>query len=673
MTREEAAQAIAALSTELRQHNHNYYVLSAPTISDYDFDMQLQQLQQLETEFPDLAEPNSPTKRVGGDITKKFPTVVHKYRMMSLDNTYSKEELIAWEERVKGILGRDDVEYVCELKYDGVAISIQYENGKLARAITRGDGTKGDEVTANVRTIRTVPLQLQGDYPPAFEIRGEIFLPLEVFAGINRDLEAAGEATLANPRNTASGTLKMQDSAVVAARKLDCFLYAVVGENLNIAGHYQSVEAAASWGFKTPPAAQRYIARANNLDDIMGFINHWDEARHQLGFEIDGVVIKVNSLVQQDELGTTAKAPRWAIAYKFKAEQVSTRLNAITYQVGRTGSITPVANLEPVLLAGTTVKRASLHNADQIALLDVREGDEVYVEKGGEIIPKIVGINLDNRPESAVPVEFITHCPECETELVREEGEANHYCPNILTCPAQVRGRLEHYIGRRATDIDSLGGETVELLIKAGLVQTPADLYDLTLEQALTLERMAQKSAENLINGIEASKQVPFERVLFGLGIRYVGETVAKKLARHYKTMDAILAADYDSLITVDEIGGKIAESLVAFFQQERNLELVAALQERGVQLAMSAEELEGTSDKLQGKKIVVSGKFEHFSRDGLKKEIEKHGGKNVSSISSKTDYVLAGADMGPSKRAKAEKLEVAIISEADFIAMIDE
>lgn len=671
MTQEAAAARIAELTESLRQHNHNYYVLSAPTISDYDFDMLLKELQQLEEQYPQLAAPNSPTKRVGGDITRKFPTVVHRYRMMSLDNTYSKEEIVAWQERVVSGLGREDVEFVCELKYDGVAIGITYKNGEMVRAVTRGDGEKGEDITANVRTVRSVPLSLKGDYPAEFEIRGEIFMPLPAFEALNREREAAGEALLANPRNTTSGTLKMQDSSVVAARKLDCYLYAVIGENLGIENHYQSVQAAGSWGFKVPPTEKRFIAKATGIDELMDFINHWDEARHQLPFEIDGVVIKVNALSQQDELGTTAKAPRWAIAYKFKAEQVSTVLEKITYQVGRTGSVTPVANLQPVLLAGTTVKRASLHNADQIALLDVREGDTVYVEKGGEIIPKIVGVDLAKRPEGLPETQFLANCPECGTELIRVEGEANHYCPNNLSCPAQVRGRLEHFIGRKALDIDSLGGETVEQLIKAGLVLTPADLYDLTMEQVLQLERMAQKSAENLLNGIAASKNIPFERVLFGLGIRYVGETVAKKLARHFKNIEALSAATYDELVAVDEIGGKIAESLVAWFSDEKNRDLLEALKQRGLQLALSAEALEGTSDKLKGKKIVVSGKFEHFSRDAIKKEIEKHGGTNVSSISSKTDYVLAGADMGPSKRAKAEKLEIEIITEAQFMEMI--
>ncbi|MEM9023840.1 MAG: NAD-dependent DNA ligase LigA, partial [Bacteroidota bacterium] len=540
MDPQQAREKIAQLTEALNAHNHRYYILDAPTISDYEFDALLRELQDLEAEFPAFADPNSPTKRVGGDITKSFETVQHEYPMLSLANSYSREEIVEFEERIQKLIVAP-VEYVCELKYDGVAIGIRYINGELERAVTRGDGVKGDNITANVRTIRSIPLKLTGNYPAQFEIRGEIFMPRSVFENLNREKAAAGEALLANPRNTASGTLKMQDSAVVASRKLDCFLYGVYGPDIKADNHFDSVAQAGEWGFKVPRPEQQYIRKCRDISEIMEFIGHWDSARSNLDFEIDGVVIKVNNYRQQDQLGFTAKSPRWAIAAKFKAEQVSTVLETVSYQVGRTGAITPVANLQPVLLAGTTVKRASLHNADQIAKLDIREGDHVYVEKGGEIIPKIVGVDLARRSDGLAALTYITCCPECGTELVRKEGEAQHYCPNETGCPPQIKGRMEHFISRKAMDIDGLGGETIEQLFDAGLIQNIADIYELQEDQLLPLERMAQKSVDNLLTGIEASKQVPFERVLFALGIRYVGETVAKKLAGAFHHLEGLM------------------------------------------------------------------------------------------------------------------------------------
>lgn len=660
-------QKINALREELRQHNYNYYVLDQPQISDYDFDMKLKELQELEEKHPEFHDPNSPTLRVGGQVTKNFATVVHEHRMYSLSNSYSKEELEDWEVRIKKLV-EGEVAYTCELKYDGASISLTYENGELVRAVTRGDGIQGDDVTHNIKTIRSVPLKLKGDYPDKFDIRGEIVLPYEGFAKMNAERVENGEEPYANPRNTASGSLKLQDSSEVSKRPLDCLLYSIVGENLPFSTQFEGLQKARDWGFKVPKEAEL----ARSTDAVMAFLEHWDEHRHDLPYETDGVVIKVNNLNQQEELGFTAKSPRWAMAYKFKAEQVSTKLHQITYQVGRTGAITPVANLEPVQLAGTIVKRASLHNADQIEKLDVREGDEVFVEKGGEIIPKIVAVDFTKRNPDSKPTSYISECPECGTELVRKGGEAQHYCPNYNGCPPQIIGRIQHFISRKAMDIEGLGGETVALLVRENLIENYADLYELKKEQVLPLERMAEKSAENLIKGIEQSKEVPFERVLFALGIRYVGETVGKKLAKHYKNIEAIETASQEELVSVDEIGEKIAESVVDFFAVEENRIIVNRLKVHGLQLAISEEELAGQTDKLNGNTFVISGVFEKVSRSELKKMIEANGGKVTGSISVKTNYLVAGENMGPSKLAKAEKVGTTIISEDEFLAMVD-
>lgn len=659
-------QQITQLRDELRQHNYNYYVLDNATISDFEFDQKLKLLQKLEAENPQFYDPNSPSLRVGGEVTKNFETVPHRFRMYSLDNSYSKQDLEDWETRIKKMVD-GVVEYTCELKYDGASMSLTYENGKLVKAVTRGDGVQGDDVTTNVKTIKSVPLQLKGEYPESFDIRGEIILPLAGFAKMNEERLEAGEELYRNPRNTAAGSLKLQDSAEVAKRPLECLLYSLKADKLPFTTQFEGLEKARQWGFKVPKEAKL----AKNIEEVLDYINYWDIHRHELPYEIDGVVIKVNNLQQQEELGYTAKSPRWAIAYKFKAEQVSTLLNEITYQVGRTGAITPVANLEPVELAGTIVKRASLHNADQITKLDIREGDTVYVEKGGEIIPKIIAVEFSKRPVNSIPTHYITHCPECQTELIRKEGEAQHYCPNVKGCPPQIIGRIQHFISRKAMDIEGLGGETVALLVTNGLIHNYADLYELTEAQVIPLERMAEKSAENLINGIAASKQVPFERVLFALGIRYVGETVAKKLAKHFKTIDAIAHASFEELISVDEIGDRIAESVIAFFTSEEHKELIKRLREYGVQLEISAEKLAGQTNKLNGNIFVVSGVFTKVSRDELKKLIEDNGGKVSSSISAKTNYVVAGDNMGPSKKDKAASLGVPIISEDDFLAML--
>lgn len=657
---------ILQLREELNQHNYNYYVLDQPSISDYDFDMKLKNLQTLEEQYPEFTDATSPTNRVGGEVTKNFKTVVHEHRMYSLDNSYSKEDLMDWETRVKKMVD-GQVQYVCELKYDGASISLTYEGGVLQQALTRGDGVKGDDVTANVKTIRSVPLRLHGDYPSKFEIRGEIVLPFEGFIKMNEERVEIGEEPYRNPRNTASGSLKLQDSAEVAKRPLDCLLYSIVGNNLNFSTQFEGLEYARQWGFKVPPAS----TLANSIAEVLEFVDYWDVHRHDLPYETDGVVVKVNNLQQQDELGYTAKSPRWAIAYKFRAEQVSTRLNEITYQVGRTGAITPVANLEPVELAGTTVKRASLHNADQIEKLDIREGDEVFVEKGGEIIPKIIGVDLTKRPAGSEPTQYINCCPECQTELVRSIGEAQHYCPNSNGCHPQIVGRIQHFISRKAMDIEGLGGETVALLVREKLINDYSDLYQLSKEQVIPLERMAHKSASNLIDGIEASKQVPFERVLYALGIRYVGETVAKKLARHFKNISNLANASVLELITVDEIGVRIAESVVAFFNVPRNREIIQNLKDCGINLEISAEKLALQTDRLRGQTFVVSGVFETVSRDELKKLIEDNGGKVSGSISSKTGYVVAGDNMGPSKKNKAEQLRIPIITESEFLEML--
>ncbi len=658
---------IQNLREELNQHNHNYYVLDQPTISDYEFDLKLAQLQDLENQHPEFFDESSPTQRVGGAITKNFETVPHEHRMYSLDNSYSKEDLLEWEKRIQKVLGEVSLEYTCELKYDGASISITYENGKLKRAVTRGDGFQGDDVTNNIKTIKSVPLQLKGNYPPKFDVRGEIILPFAGFEKMNQELIEIGETPYSNPRNTASGSLKLQDSTEVAKRPLDCLLYFLIGNQLPFKSQIESLESARSWGFKAPKEAKL----ANNLEEVFQFIDYWDTHRHNLPYETDGVVVKVNSFQYQEELGYTAKSPRWAIAYKFKSEQVATRLNSISYQVGRTGAITPVANLEPVQLAGTIVKRASLHNADQIEKLDIRVGDTVFVEKGGEIIPKIIAVDVAQRDLFAESTSYITHCPECQTELVRIEGEANHYCPNFYGCPPQIIGRIQHYISRKAMDIEGLGGETVALLFNNGLVRNYADLYELKVEQILPLERMAQKSAENLVNGVALSKNIPFERVLFALGIRYVGETVAKKLAKHYKNIDALQQSSLMDLILVDEIGDRIAQSVIDFFDNQENQIIVERLKNYGIQLEIVEKFNPNATNKLEGKTFVVSGVFTLYSRDELKQTIEDNGGKVGSSISAKTDYVIAGDNMGPAKLDKANKLNIPIISEQDFQKLI--
>ena len=659
-------EQIFKLREELSQHNHSYYVLDEPSITDFEFDVKLKQLQSLELNYPELYDASSPTLRVGGEVTKNFETIVHAQRMYSLDNSYSKEDLMDWEVRLRKMVD-GPIAYACELKYDGASISLTYENGLLVQALTRGDGTQGDNVTANIKTIKSVPLKLQGDYPDKFEIRGEIVLPFSGFKTLNEEKIAAGEEPYKNPRNTASGSLKLQNSVEVARRPLECLLYSIVGENTGIQTQFDNLEKARSWGFKVPNVAKI----CDSIDDVLEFVNYWDVHRHELPYETDGIVVKVNNLFQQAELGFTAKAPRWAMAYKFKAEQVSTLLEHISYQVGRTGAITPVANLLPVELAGTIVKRASLHNADQIDKLDVRIGDWVYVEKGGEIIPKIIGVDLSRRKQGSDKIVYINYCTECESPLVRKEGEAQHYCPNDMGCSPQIIGRIQHYISRKALDIEGLGGETVALLVNAGLIRDYADLYDLTADQIIHLDRMANKSADNLVNGVQASKEVSFERVLFGLGIRYVGETVAKKLAKHYKSIKALSEATLEGLETVDEIGVKIAESVVAFFKNEANIRMVSRLILYGVQLELSEEALSNQTTQLQGLRFVVSGIFETVSRDELKELIDSNGGKVVSSISAKTSFVVSGANMGPSKRTKADSLKVPIISEKEFLEML--
>jgi DNA ligase (NAD+) len=661
-------EKIEQLRTELHEHNYNYYVLDSPEISDYDFDMKLKELQALEEAHPEFEDPNSPSMRVGGEVTKNFETIVHDFPMYSLSNSYSKEDLDEWETRIQKII-EEPVEFTCELKYDGASISLTYENGEFLRAVTRGDGTQGDAVTYNVKTIKSVPLKLKGDdYPQRFDIRGEIVLPYEGFAKLNAEKVEQGEEPYANPRNTASGSLKLQDSAEVAKRPLLCLLYNLTGENLGVTTQMESLNKARAWGFNVPKEAQI----AKSIDEVFKYINYWDEHRRDLPYETDGVVIKVNSLQHQDELGYTAKSPRWAMAYKFKAEQVSTTLNKITYQVGRTGAITPVANLDAVQLAGTTVKRASLHNADQIEKLDIREGDVVFVEKGGEIIPKIIGVDFKQRDPNSESTAYIKNCPECETPLVRNEGEALHFCPNTEGCPPQIIGRIQHFISRKAMDIEGLGGETVALLVKENLIEDYADLYVLKKEDILPLERMAEKSAENLIQGIEASKDVPLERVLFGLGIRYVGETIAKKLVKVFKSIDVLASAGLEDLLAVDEIGERIAESVVDFFQNNANQERINRLKSYGLQLEISEDALTDQSEKLKDLSIVISGVFEKVSRKELQNLIEKNGGKNTSSISKKTDYLVAGDNMGPSKRTKAENLAVKIITEDEFLEMVN-
>ncbi|MBX7180583.1 MAG: NAD-dependent DNA ligase LigA [Bacteroidia bacterium] len=659
---------IDQLSSDLEQHNYNYYVLDNPTISDLEFDKLLEELILLERAYPEFAHPNSPTQRVGGQVTKEFASIKHRYPMLSLGNTYNMEEIAEFEDRIRKVI-QGNLEYVCELKFDGVAIGITYRDGQLVQAVTRGDGEKGDDITTNVKTIRSIPLQLKGnDWPKEFEMRGEIFMPLRSFERINMEREDIGEPPLANPRNAASGTMKMQDSSVVAKRNLDCFLYAMLGEQLPFDTHYQNLQKAKEWGFKI----SEHTKICNGLGDIQSYIQHWDKERSKLGYDTDGIVIKVNDFSYQRQLGFTAKSPRWAVAYKFKAEQVCTRLEGISFQVGRTGAITPVANLKPVQLAGTTVKRASLHNADQIQKLDIRLGDWVFVEKGGEIIPKIVGVELGKRDMFvSEPLQYITHCPECGTELIRKEGEAQHYCPNEWHCPPQIKGKMVHFIGRKAMNIDGMGEETIEQLFEAGLLKNCADIYSLQASMLLGLDRFAEKSINNLLAGIQASKAVPFERVLFALGIRFVGETVAKKLAGHFGSLEAIQQANPEELLSAEEIGDKIAESVQAFFANAENMEVVRRLQEAGLQFAIDPATKMKLSSTLDGKTFVVSGVFANYSRDAIKELIEKHGGKNVGSVSAKTSFLLAGENMGPEKRKKAEKLGVPILSEEEFIQML--
>ncbi len=660
-------QKIESLREELNTHNYNYYVLDNATISDFDFDIKLKELEKLEKENPSFFNVNSPTQRVGGVVTKNFETVTHKNRMYSLDNSYSKEDLLDWEKRIQKVLGTTDTEYTCELKYDGASINLTYKNAQFVKAVTRGDGFQGDDVTANIRTIKSIPLSVKDSFLQDFEMRGEIILPLEGFNKMNQQRVENGEEEYRNPRNTASGSLKLQDSTEVSKRPLDCLLYQVVTEENKYKTHFEILENARNAGFKVP----KTIVLAKNIDQVIDFVNYWDSKRHDLPYETDGIVIKVNNLQQQDELGYTSKAPRWAVAYKFKAEQVTTILNEITYQVGRTGAITPVANLVPVELAGTTVKRASLHNADQIKKLDIRIGDTVFVEKGGEIIPKITAVDLDKRPKDSQVTIYATNCPECNTALIRTEGDAKHYCPNQFGCAPQITGKIQHFISRKAMDIDGLGGETVDLLRKEGLVSNYADLYDLKEEQIIPLERMAEKSAQNIINGIQKSKEIPFEKVLFALGIRFVGETVAKKVVKHFKTIDNIITADFDTLIAVDEIGDRIAQSIIDFFSDQANIQTIDRLKNAGLQLEVSAESLENQTDKLQGQVFVVSGVFYQMKRNELKKAIEDNGGKVSSSISKKTNFVVAGDKMGPSKLTKAQELGIKIISEQDFINKI--
>ncbi len=662
-------ERIAQLRETLHRHNHNYYVLNAPEISDQEFDHLMYELQDLEKLHPECYDENSPTMRVGSDINKNFTQVAHKYPMLSLANTYSESEVTDFYERVKKGLEGEKFEICCEMKYDGTSISLTYEHGKLVRAVTRGDGEKGDDVTDNVKTIRSIPLVLQGEgYPDVFEIRGEILMPWTVFEELNREREKNEEPLFANPRNAASGTLKLQNSAIVASRKLDAYLYYLLGENLPADGHYENLKRAEQWGFKISDITRKCYT----LQEVFDFISYWDTERKNLPVATDGIVLKVNSLRQQRNLGFTAKSPRWAIAYKFQAERALTRLNSISYQVGRTGAITPVANLDPVQLSGTMVKRASLHNADIIEGLDLYIGDMVYVEKGGEIIPKITGVDKEARFLIGEKVKFISRCPECGSQLVRYEGEAAHYCPNETACPPQIKGKIEHFISRRAMNIDGLGPETVDLFYHVGLIQNTADLYDLKAEDIQKLDRLGEKSAINIVRSIESSKEVPFERVLFALGIRFVGETVAKKLARAFKSMEALQQASLEELIHVDEIGERIAQSILRYFADESNRHLVERLKGYGLMMQLSEEVLQGQTDKLQGQSIVISGVFAYHSRDEYKAMIEKHGGKNVGSISAKTSFILAGDNMGPSKLEKAKKLGIKIMNEEDFLSLID-
>ncbi len=669
MTKEEAQQKIETLSQRVQHYNELYYQKDTSEISDFDFDQLLNELIDLENAFPGLKKEDSPTQRVGGTITKKFETVYHKYPMLSLGNTYSPEELYDFDKRVaKGLEGQT-YEYICEMKFDGVALSATYKNGMLTTAVTRGDGVKGDNITANAKTIKTLPLSLKSkEIPSEFEIRGEVFMPLTVFQALNAEREDVGEQLLANPRNTASGSLKMKDSSIVATRKLDCYLYGLLGDNLKIKTHEEALQHLDGWGFNVSPTYQK----CSSIDDVISYIKKWETKRFDLPLETDGIVIKVNSYQQQDQLGFTSKNPRWAISFKYKSENAATTLNSITYQVGRTGAITPVANLEPVQLAGTTVKRASLHNANEIERLELHMGDTVFVEKGGEIIPKITGIDKSKRLPDSKPIVYITVCPECNTPLVRSEGEANHYCPNDKGCPPQIKGRIQHFIMRNALDIDSIGERTIELLFLEGFLSNPADFYTLTFDDIFKLEGFKEQSTKNILKGIEASKQIGFERVLFALGIRFVGKTVAEKLAQHFKNIDSLSKASFDELIEVPEIGDRIADSVIRFFGDEDNIQLIDKLKAAGLQFVIKEENLQLDSNLLENKSFVISGVFEHYSRDEIKNTIKKNGGKLISAISKKVDYLVAGDKMGPSKLAKAEKLGVNIISENDFIAMIN-
>lgn len=661
-------QRILQLRKELHEHNYKYYVLNQPEISDREFDFMMKELQELEARHEDMFDPNSPTQRVGSDINQEFTQVTHKYPMLSLANTYSQEEVADFYNSVKKGLNDEDFEICCELKYDGLSISLTYEDGKLVRGVTRGDGVHGDDVTANVKTIRSIPLVLKdGDWPKEFEIRGEILMPWNVFERLNQEREAAEEPLFANPRNAASGTLKSQNSALVASRNLDAYLYYLLGDELPGDGHYENLEKAREWGFKISEG----MRKVKTLQEIYDFIDYWDTERKNLPVATDGIVLKVNSLRQQRALGYTAKNPRWAIAYKFKAERACTRLNEVTFQVGRTGAVTPVANMEPVQLAGTTVRRATLNNEDFIRSLDLHIGDYVYVEKGGEIIPKIVGVDIEQRPIIAQPVTFITHCPECGAKLVRYEGEAAYYCPNDAGCPPQIKGRIEHFISRKAMNIDSIGPETVDDFYRHGLVRNVADLYDIEVQQ-INGDGSRQKSAEKIVNGIEASKQVPFERVAFALGIRFVGETTARLLARHFKTIDALAAASLQDLLEVEGVGEVIAKSVMTYFRNPVTMQIVERLRGYGLQMALSEEQMSSATDKLAGKSIVISGVFAHHSRDEYKQMIEQNGGKNVGSISGKTSFILAGENMGPAKLQKAEKLGIQIVDEETFLKMIE-
>ena len=665
MSREEDKLRMLKLTEELDYHSHKYYVENSPEISDFEFDALLRELQELEERYPEYADPNSPTKRVGSDLTSAFESVEHRFAMQSLSNTYSSEELGEWVDRIVREIG--EVEFVCELKFDGTAISLTYENGALSRAVTRGDGQRGDDVTNNVRTIRTVPLHLRGeDYPALFEIRGEIIMPYASFDRLNREREAQGEPLLANPRNAAAGTLKQQSSQIVARRGLDCTLYQLAGDNLPFATHVENLEAARRWGFKISD----HTSICRSREEIERFIAYWDHERKNLPYATDGVVIKVNSYAHQRQLGSTAKAPRWAVAYKFQAERALTRLRSVDFQVGRTGTITPVANLDPVQLAGTIVKRASMHNADQIALLDIRIGDMVYVEKGGEIIPKITEVELSERDENSRPFEYITHCPECGSELVRYEGEAKHFCPNSTECKPQIIGRIVHFVSRKAMDIEGLGGETIELLWENGMLKDIADIYDLNPQQLAALPRLGDKSAANILDGVRASKSVPFERVLFALGIRFVGETTAKYIATHFRTFDAIAAATVEELSEAEEVGAKIAVAITEYFADEHNRSIVERLKSAG--LKFEIEEKQRSSNALEGKSVVISGKFVGRSRDDMKALVEEHGGRNLAAVSANVDFIVAGENMGPAKRQKAEKLGVTILNEEEFMALIE-